>query len=244
MIPRDKVAHIPNACLAPINIMHQFTLNASGDIVDKEHLTLDQSFKWQSGTSVNSRVDKDKLQQCMNGRCLMQLLCWIVAARRKFPNKPIVLQKINVKLAYQRCHLNTATAIKTITQLTKLGCGTGGQPTAVELDLPTHSSTISLAPPKSSSLELLPWLCARQDFQDHLMTDWLTAQSQVPSHMLLLLLFVWPLVGVAFFPHSLGCMAQRVPHFGVVPKSHYAGVPCILLWRHECQHVRRNEYVA
>ena len=83
-----------------MNIMHQFTLDASGDIVDKERLTHDQSFKWHSGTLVNSRVDKDKLQLCMYGRCLMQLLCWIVAARRKFPNKPIVLQKIDVKSAY------------------------------------------------------------------------------------------------------------------------------------------------
>jgi hypothetical protein len=100
VIPRDKVARIPNACLAPMNIMHQFTLNASGNIVDKERLTHDQSFKWQSGTSINSRVDKDKLQQCMYGRCLMRLLCWIVAAQRQFPNKPIVLQKIDVKSAY------------------------------------------------------------------------------------------------------------------------------------------------
>jgi hypothetical protein len=97
--------------------MHQFTLDASGDIVDKERLTHDQSFKWQSGTSINSRVDKDKLQRCMYGRCLMRLLCWIVAAQRRFPNKPIVLQKIDVKSAYRRCHLNAATAIKTITQL-------------------------------------------------------------------------------------------------------------------------------
>ena len=47
----------------------------------------------------------------------MQLLCWIVAAQRKFPNKPILIQKIEVKLAYQWCHLNTITAIQTITQL-------------------------------------------------------------------------------------------------------------------------------
>ncbi len=100
VIPQEKVARIPNACLIPMNIMHQFTLDASGDIVEKEHLTHDQSFKWQSGTLVNSRVDKDKLQWCMYGHCLMQLLCWIVAARRKFPNKPIVLQKIDVKSAY------------------------------------------------------------------------------------------------------------------------------------------------
>jgi hypothetical protein len=56
IIPRDKVARIPNACLAPMNIIHQFTPKANSDIVDKEHLTHDHSFKWQSGTLVNSRL--------------------------------------------------------------------------------------------------------------------------------------------------------------------------------------------
>jgi hypothetical protein len=46
-----------------------------------------------------------------------------VVARRKFPKAPIALQKIDIKSAYQRCHLNAITAIQTITQLpnNKLG---------------------------------------------------------------------------------------------------------------------------
>ncbi len=117
VVPRGKIARLPNACLAPMNIMNQFTLDASNKIVDKERLTHDQSFKWQSGLSLNKWVIRENLQQCMNGRCLMRLLCWIVAARRKFPNAPIALQKIDIKSAYRRCHLNAITAMKTITQL-------------------------------------------------------------------------------------------------------------------------------
>jgi hypothetical protein len=49
-IPLHKIERIPGACLAPMNIMHQFTPDASGDIVDNEQLTHDQSFKWKSGT--------------------------------------------------------------------------------------------------------------------------------------------------------------------------------------------------
>jgi hypothetical protein len=45
VIPLDKIERISGACLGPMNIMHQFTLDASGDIVDKEQLTHDQSFK-------------------------------------------------------------------------------------------------------------------------------------------------------------------------------------------------------
>jgi hypothetical protein len=47
----------------------------------------------------------------------MRLLCWIVAARRKFPRALIALQKINIKSAYRRCHLNAIIVMQTITQL-------------------------------------------------------------------------------------------------------------------------------
>ncbi len=53
VIPRGKIPRLPNACLAPMNITIQFTLDVGREIVDKEWLTQDQSFKWQSGLSVN-----------------------------------------------------------------------------------------------------------------------------------------------------------------------------------------------
>jgi hypothetical protein len=62
IVPRGKIARLPNACLAPMNIMNQFTLDASSEIVDKERLTHDQSFKWQSSLSVNKRVMRVNLQ--------------------------------------------------------------------------------------------------------------------------------------------------------------------------------------
>ncbi len=117
VIPWEKISRLPNACVAPMNIMKQFTLDTGSRIVDKEHLTHDQSFKWQSGLLVNRRVKKESLQHCMYERCLMQLLCWIVAPRKKFPQAPIALQKIDIKSAYRRCHQNATAAIQTITQL-------------------------------------------------------------------------------------------------------------------------------
>ena len=93
------------------------------------------------------------------------------------PNKIIswltaLLLKLPLNLQYNEKHTRT-----------KLGCGTDGQPTAVGLDSETHSSPTSPALQTSSSSVPLPWLCAKQDFQDHLMTDWLMDQLQVPSHM-------------------------------------------------------------
>jgi hypothetical protein len=97
VIPQGKISRLPNACMAPMNITEQFTLNTGEEIVDKEHL---QSFKWQSVLSVNRRVIGDSLQGCMYSHCLMRLLCWIVVARRKFPKAPFALQKIDIKSAY------------------------------------------------------------------------------------------------------------------------------------------------
>ncbi len=91
-----------------------------------------------------------------------KITSWLTALLLKLPANP----------QYNKKHTRT-----------KLGHETGGQPTTVGLDLPTHSSMISPAPQKSSSLVPLPWLCAKCNFQDHLMTDWLMAQLQVPSHM-------------------------------------------------------------
>jgi hypothetical protein len=80
VIPWGKISRLPNECVAPMNIMNQFTLDAGGEIVEKERLIHDQSFQWQSGLLVNKQVIKDRLQQCMYGRRLMRLLCWIVLA--------------------------------------------------------------------------------------------------------------------------------------------------------------------
>jgi hypothetical protein len=92
-----------------------------------------------------------------------KITLWLTALLLKFPCESAVQQKTHIR--------------------TSLGRGTDGQSTADGLDSKTPSLTISPAPQGSNSLAPLPWLCAKQDFQDHLMTDWLTVQSQVPSHM-------------------------------------------------------------
>ncbi len=48
VLPPYKIDRIPHACFAPINIMNQSTLDVSGNIINKEHLTHNQSFCWKS----------------------------------------------------------------------------------------------------------------------------------------------------------------------------------------------------
>jgi hypothetical protein len=42
---------------------------------------------------------------------MQRLINWEVAARKLYPNRRILATKLDVKAAYQRCHLNAAIAI-------------------------------------------------------------------------------------------------------------------------------------
>ena len=67
---------------------------------------------------------------------------------------------------------------------TKLGRGTATQSTANPSDSETtFSSKTCPKPTKSKSLEVLPWLCVKGNYFDHVMLPWLKAQSQIPSTM-------------------------------------------------------------
>ncbi len=63
-------------------------------------MTLDQSWKYQSETSVNSRVDKEQLMPCYFGRALKRPINWTVAARKRYPKKRILATKLDIKAAF------------------------------------------------------------------------------------------------------------------------------------------------
>jgi hypothetical protein len=116
-IPLESVTRIPGLEMAPMNIMAQNTIDEFGRVISKDRLTHDQSWKWGSGTSVNSRVQKEFLQDCRYGFCIRRIVNWAVAARRAYPGQRILASKIDYKSAYRRGILHFATALKTATQL-------------------------------------------------------------------------------------------------------------------------------
>jgi hypothetical protein len=63
-VPLSSVQLIPVLMMAPMNIMEKNTIDKFGGIIQKDRLTHDQSWKWSSGTSVNSRIQKELLQAC------------------------------------------------------------------------------------------------------------------------------------------------------------------------------------
>ncbi len=119
-LPLDKIKKVPGVILAPLNIQLQKTINERGEIIPKNRLTHDQSWAWQSGTSVNDRVDTSKLMPCYFGSALKRIINWAVAARKKYPGKRILATKLDIKAAFRRCHLNAETAVQTCTQLPDL----------------------------------------------------------------------------------------------------------------------------
>ena len=120
-LPLNKNERIPHVCMAPLDIQAQWTINQQGKIIPKDRLTHDQSYKWEmSGTRINSRCNFSSLQHCMFGKCLIRIINWTVAARRKYPNCRIFAKKDNFKSAYRCCHLNWLTACNTVTQIEEL----------------------------------------------------------------------------------------------------------------------------
>ena len=73
VIPLSTVNYIPGALLAPMNIMKQNTIDEFGNIIPKDRLTHDQSYKWSSGTSVNSWVQFSSLLPCRFGACIRRI---------------------------------------------------------------------------------------------------------------------------------------------------------------------------
>jgi hypothetical protein len=116
--PLYKAKLIPKLLFAPMNIQHQNTIDETEKIINKERLTHDQSSKWSRlETSVNSRIAKELLMPCMYSTCLRRLINWTIAARRKYPGRRIIANKIDYKSAFQRCHLSAVTAIQCCAQL-------------------------------------------------------------------------------------------------------------------------------
>ena len=90
VLPLSKVSRIPGILTALIKIMTQNTIDEHGRIIEKDSLMHNQSYKWDSGNSVNIRVDKDELLPCRFRACLKIMMNWAVAARRMYPGRIIL----------------------------------------------------------------------------------------------------------------------------------------------------------
>jgi hypothetical protein len=114
VLPCDRIPLIPETIVSPLGLVCQKTIDEHGKSTDKWRLTHDQSFKFQSGTSVNSRVDKERLARCLYGTALRRFIHAILIYRSKFPTAPLLMAKFDLKSAYRRAHFSGISALQSI----------------------------------------------------------------------------------------------------------------------------------
>jgi hypothetical protein len=114
VLPFDSIEQIPEAIVSPLGLVCQNTINELGETIQKWRITHDQSFKFQSGTSVNSRVQQEKLTDCMFGSALRRFIHSIIHYRRKHPSTPLLMAKYDLKSAYRRAHLSGVYALQSV----------------------------------------------------------------------------------------------------------------------------------
>ena len=100
LLPLEAATQIRDALIAPHNVIEQNTITETGEIVEKLRLTHNQSKVFSSSTSVNGRVNKDALQDCIYGFCITRMVHYILALQRLHPFKRIFISKIDYKSAY------------------------------------------------------------------------------------------------------------------------------------------------
>jgi hypothetical protein len=132
VLPASSIPMIPGTIVSPLGLVKQASINEHGEPVVKWRLTHDQSFKFGSDTSVNSRVDTEKLKKCFYGNALRRFVHAIVLYRRRFPTTPLLIAKFDLKSAYRRTHFSGTSALQSIA--TSNGLARQHPPTSVEAD--------------------------------------------------------------------------------------------------------------
>jgi hypothetical protein len=161
---RLKVArlHMTHYLLNGIREYSQWFRGADNNVVD--------TLSWD-----NDRAD-DGLTQILCSHCLSQLLQYFEIVL--LPNKIISwLTSLLLRLPAKQQLMETHST-------TNLGHGIVTSSTAKASDLETTSSSKTCAKLTELKLsEVLPWLCVKGNFLNHVMLPWLKEQSQIPSTM-------------------------------------------------------------
>jgi len=100
----NELHRIPGALIAPSGCQKGTTTNEHGDRTPKNRLTHNQSVKFGSGHSINSRATEVQLSPSQCGHAFTRFIHLIVALRLKFPTARTLLNKFDFKSACRRIH--------------------------------------------------------------------------------------------------------------------------------------------
>ena len=88
----------------------------------------------ESGNSVNNMVDRDLLQECIYGFCMLRLLHHIQILRIQNPNTRILINKTDLDAEFRRMHVLLDHAVMCITIVGVIGYILGGCPFGTNKD--------------------------------------------------------------------------------------------------------------
>jgi hypothetical protein len=115
-LPPGAEKLLPFAEYCPTSMIEQMTIDDMGTFIEKKRPIHDQSFLQRaSETSVNGRVHKQLLTDCMYGHMLSRVIHYILWLRLKFPDKRILISKADLDSAYRRAHVDEKAAAKSLT---------------------------------------------------------------------------------------------------------------------------------
>ena len=104
-IPLISVPDVHGLATTPIGIANKYTLDEHGNLVPKKRMTHDCSRPSKSDLSLNLRMDKDKMEDCNYGLCLLRVMYQIHQLRIEHPKTAILLSKLDFDSAYRRMNV-------------------------------------------------------------------------------------------------------------------------------------------
>ena len=119
-LPIHCIQHIKGACVTPLGVAVQWSINAANDRIQKRRTTHDCTFPGPSGNSCNKRVIKELLDDCHYGHAFRRFLHGIHDMRIRHPEKIIFMNKTDMDAAYRRIHTNMQAAVTCITIIDEL----------------------------------------------------------------------------------------------------------------------------
>jgi hypothetical protein len=97
-----------------MSIQNQHSIDEQGNLVEKTRPIQDQTFSNGHCLSTNDMVDEKQLTDLVYGKCMDQLIHWIVATRERHPDRPIFISKYDIDSAYRHITSHPKTCAQTI----------------------------------------------------------------------------------------------------------------------------------
>ena len=121
MIPLtiDFIPKLKNACVIPIGVVSQLSIDEKGNPKEKMRLTHDCSWLGSSENSVNGRINEELLAPLQYRRCLIRVLHHIQHMKFNNKSKRILMVKHDLDSAFGRLHWHARCALLCITVIAK-----------------------------------------------------------------------------------------------------------------------------